>query len=137
MERECVGVCIVGAFQIVISIKAGETSVYQMYLKYCNNPTLAHAQGSGALEQASKLQLHLMFVCVKTTTTKCTHYFIFLCFVFKDASWGDNGVLLFEPHTRPITRMMFSRSRPSTLITTSYDGAARAGDIEKAVFEEV
>lgn len=54
-----------------------------------------------------------------------------------DASWGDNGVLLFEPHTRPITRMMFSRSRPSTLITTSYDGAARAGDIEKAVFEEV
>ncbi|XP_048119696.1 WD repeat-containing protein 76 isoform X2 [Alosa alosa] len=54
-----------------------------------------------------------------------------------DASWGDNGVLLFEPHTRPITCMTFSRSRPSTLITTSYDGAARAGDIERAVFEEV
>ncbi|XP_062405535.1 WD repeat-containing protein 76 isoform X2 [Sardina pilchardus] len=54
-----------------------------------------------------------------------------------DAGWGDNGVLLFEPHTRPITCMTFSRSRPSTLITTSYDGAARAGDIERAVFEEV
>ncbi|XP_031424937.1 WD repeat-containing protein 76 isoform X2 [Clupea harengus] len=54
-----------------------------------------------------------------------------------EANWGDNGVLLFKPHTRPVTYMAFSRSQPSTLITTSYDGAARAGDIERAMFEEL
>ncbi|KAL2088573.1 hypothetical protein ACEWY4_015472 [Coilia grayii] len=54
-----------------------------------------------------------------------------------EASWGDDGVLEFEPHTRPITSTAFSRSQPTTLITTSYDGTARAGDIEQATFKEV
>ncbi|XP_041938147.1 WD repeat-containing protein 76-like isoform X2 [Alosa sapidissima] len=53
------------------------------------------------------------------------------------ASWGDNGVLQFEPHTSSVTHMAFSMQRPSTLITTSYDGTARAGHMERAVFDEV
>ncbi|XP_076154940.1 WD repeat-containing protein 76-like [Alosa pseudoharengus] len=53
------------------------------------------------------------------------------------ASWGDNGVLQFEPHTSSVTHMAFSMQRPSTLITTSYDGTARAGHMEQAVFDEV
>ncbi|XP_051983338.1 WD repeat-containing protein 76-like [Xyrauchen texanus] len=52
------------------------------------------------------------------------------------AAWGDDGVLLFEPHSRPITCMAFS-SHSSNLITVSYDGSARCMDLEKAVFDEV
>ncbi|XP_051500347.1 WD repeat-containing protein 76-like [Myxocyprinus asiaticus] len=52
------------------------------------------------------------------------------------ATWGDDDVLLFEPHSRPITCMAFS-SQSSKLITVSYDGSARSMDLEKAVFDEV
>ncbi|XP_028822215.1 WD repeat-containing protein 76-like isoform X2 [Denticeps clupeoides] len=51
--------------------------------------------------------------------------------------WGDDGVLLFEPHTRAVSCMAFSHSRPSTLISTSYDGVARGTDVERGVFQEV
>ncbi|XP_063044159.1 WD repeat-containing protein 76-like isoform X2 [Engraulis encrasicolus] len=54
-----------------------------------------------------------------------------------EASWGDNGVLIFRPHTRQITSMKFSNSQPSTLITTSADETVRAGDVERATFDEV
>ncbi|XP_066503991.1 WD repeat-containing protein 76 isoform X2 [Hoplias malabaricus] len=50
--------------------------------------------------------------------------------------WGDDGVLDFEPHVRPISYMAFS-SQTSNLISVSYDGSARCMDLEKAVFEEV
>ncbi|XP_016421399.1 WD repeat-containing protein 76 isoform X1 [Sinocyclocheilus rhinocerous] len=53
-----------------------------------------------------------------------------------DASWGDDGVIYFEPHSRAITSMAFS-SHPCNLITVSYDGSARSMDLEKAVFDEV
>ncbi|XP_016128758.1 WD repeat-containing protein 76 isoform X3 [Sinocyclocheilus grahami] len=53
-----------------------------------------------------------------------------------DASWGDGGVIYFEPHSRAIISMAFS-SHPCNLITVSYDGSARSMDLEKAVFDEV
>ncbi len=54
----------------------------------------------------------------------------------QDASWGDDGVIYFEPHSRAITSMAFS-SHPCNLITVSYDDSARSMDLEKAVFDEV
>uniref|UniRef100_UPI0037E7EE7D WD repeat-containing protein 76 n=1 Tax=Semicossyphus pulcher TaxID=241346 RepID=UPI0037E7EE7D len=51
--------------------------------------------------------------------------------------WGDDGVLLFEPHTRPVGCMAFSRAHPTHLLSLSYDGSLRCMDVEKAVFEDV
>ncbi|CAL9701959.1 unnamed protein product [Knipowitschia caucasica] len=53
------------------------------------------------------------------------------------SSWGDDGVLLFEPHSRPVTWMAFSQTNPSDLLSTSYDGFMRHMDVEKAVFNNV
>ncbi|KAM6980561.1 WD repeat-containing protein 76 [Aplochiton taeniatus] len=50
---------------------------------------------------------------------------------------GDDGVLLFEPHTRPVGCMAFSRSSPANLLTSSYDGSLRSMDVEKAAFDDV
>lgn len=52
-----------------------------------------------------------------------------------DHHWGDDGVLLFEPHSRPVSCMAFSTS--SDLLSVSYDGTLRCTDVEKAVFEDV
>ncbi|KAK1891815.1 WD repeat-containing protein 76 [Dissostichus eleginoides] len=51
--------------------------------------------------------------------------------------WGDGGVLLFRPHTRPVSCLAFSRARPTHLLSLSYDGSLRCMDVEKAVFDEV
>ncbi|KAF3686798.1 WD repeat-containing protein 76 [Channa argus] len=51
--------------------------------------------------------------------------------------WGDDGVLLFEPHTRPVGCMAFSRAHGSHLLTLSYDGSLRCMDVEKAMFDDV
>ncbi|XP_030614386.1 WD repeat-containing protein 76 isoform X2 [Archocentrus centrarchus] len=51
--------------------------------------------------------------------------------------WGDDGVLLFEPHTRPVSCMAFSTSHPTQLLSLSYDGSLRCMDVEKAVFDDV
>lgn len=51
--------------------------------------------------------------------------------------WGDDGVLLFEPHTRPVGCMAFSRAHPTHLLSLSYDGSLRCMDVEKAVFDDV
>ncbi|KAG9331727.1 hypothetical protein JZ751_017292 [Albula glossodonta] len=53
------------------------------------------------------------------------------------AQWGDDGVLLFEPHSRPVCSMAFSRTSPSSLLTLSYDGCLRCTDVERAIFDEV
>ncbi|XP_030620988.1 WD repeat-containing protein 76 [Chanos chanos] len=53
------------------------------------------------------------------------------------AEWGDDGVLAFQPHSRPVTCMAFTPSHPSSLVSTSYDGSARCTDLEKAMFDEV
>ncbi|XP_059205380.1 WD repeat-containing protein 76 [Centropristis striata] len=51
--------------------------------------------------------------------------------------WGDDGVLLFEPHTRPVGCMAFSNAQPTHLLSLSYDGSLRCMDVEKAVFDDV
>ncbi|XP_040898960.1 WD repeat-containing protein 76 [Toxotes jaculatrix] len=51
--------------------------------------------------------------------------------------WGDDGVLLFEPHTRPVGCMAFSRAHATHLLSLSYDGSLRCMDVEKAVFDDV
>ncbi|XP_074467734.1 WD repeat-containing protein 76 [Sebastes fasciatus] len=51
--------------------------------------------------------------------------------------WGDDGVLLFEPHTRPVSAMAFSKADPTHLLSLSYDGSLRCMDVEKAVFDDV
>ncbi|XP_045889501.1 WD repeat-containing protein 76 [Micropterus dolomieu] len=51
--------------------------------------------------------------------------------------WGDDGVLLFEPHTRSVACMAFSRAHPTHLLSLSYDGSLRCMDVEKAVFDDV
>ncbi|XP_054626423.1 WD repeat-containing protein 76 isoform X2 [Dunckerocampus dactyliophorus] len=51
--------------------------------------------------------------------------------------WGDDGVLLFEPHTRPVGCLAFSRAHPAQLLSLSYDGSMRCMDMEKTVFDEV
>nr|XP_023999029.1 WD repeat-containing protein 76-like [Salvelinus alpinus] len=59
------------------------------------------------------------------------------CLFPQDSDMGDEGVLLFEPHVRPVACMAFSRSHPTDLLTLSYDGTLRSTDVEKAVFDEV
>ncbi|XP_061524128.1 WD repeat-containing protein 76 isoform X3 [Phycodurus eques] len=52
-------------------------------------------------------------------------------------NWGDHGVLLFEPHTRPVCCLAFSRSHPAQLLSLSYDGSLRCMDVEKGAFDDV
>ncbi|XP_070765726.1 WD repeat-containing protein 76 [Enoplosus armatus] len=51
--------------------------------------------------------------------------------------WDCDGVLLFEPHTRPVACMAFSTAHPTQLLSLSYDGSLRCMDVEKAVFDDV
>ncbi|XP_055085040.1 WD repeat-containing protein 76 [Periophthalmus magnuspinnatus] len=53
------------------------------------------------------------------------------------STWGDDGVLLFEPHSRPVTCMAFSSANPTYFLSTSYDGSMRRMDVEKAMFDDV
>lgn len=55
----------------------------------------------------------------------------------QDGDWGDDGVLLFEPHARPVACMAFSTTHPSHLLSLSYDGSLRCMDVQKAVFDDV
>nr|XP_015198867.1 PREDICTED: WD repeat-containing protein 76 isoform X2 [Lepisosteus oculatus] len=50
---------------------------------------------------------------------------------------GDDGVLLFEPHSSPVCCMAFSTTQPAHLLSASYDCSLRAADISRAVFDEV
>lgn len=50
---------------------------------------------------------------------------------------ADGGVYMFEPHSRPVGCLHFSPSHPAHLLSVSYDGTLRCGDVTKAVFDEV
>lgn len=54
-----------------------------------------------------------------------------------DADWGNDGVLLFEPHSRPVVCMAFSPTQPSQLLSLSYDGSLRCMDVHTATFLDV
>ena len=50
---------------------------------------------------------------------------------------GDDGVLCFEPHSRPIPHIEFHPENSGKLVSCSYDGTVRCMDIAKHVFDEV
>lgn len=60
-----------------------------------------------------------------------------MCLFPQGGDWGDDGVLLFEPHSRAVGCMAFSKANTSHLLTLSYDGSLRCMDVEKAVFDDV
>ncbi|XP_029431724.1 WD repeat-containing protein 76 [Rhinatrema bivittatum] len=59
--------------------------------------------------------------------------------------WGQVGVwdvsqsnvLMFEPHCRPVASLFFSPMNMAHLLSLSYDGSIRCGDVTQAVFDEV
>jgi len=54
-----------------------------------------------------------------------------------DSSKGDDGVYLYEPHSRPINCMSFDPDNCGKLYTSSYDGTLRCCDFKSATFQEV
>ncbi len=60
-----------------------------------------------------------------------------MCIFLQGGHWEDDGVLLFEPHTRPVGCMAFSQAHPDHLLSLSYDGSLRCMDVVKAVFDDV
>lgn len=59
------------------------------------------------------------------------------CLFLQDGGWGHDGVLLFEPHTRPVGCIAFSRAQATQLLSLSYDGSLRCMDVERTVFDDV
>uniref|UniRef100_A0A3Q2Z5U3 WD repeat-containing protein 76 n=1 Tax=Hippocampus comes TaxID=109280 RepID=A0A3Q2Z5U3_HIPCM len=57
--------------------------------------------------------------------------------IWSGGDWGDDGVLLFEPHTRPVGCLAFSKAHPAQLLSLSYDGSLRCMDVEKGAFDDV
>ncbi|XP_067411540.1 WD repeat-containing protein 76 isoform X2 [Emydura macquarii macquarii] len=49
----------------------------------------------------------------------------------------EDGVYVFIPHSQPVSCMYFSPLNPAHLLSLSYDGTVRCGDVTRAIFEEV
>ncbi|XP_054858773.1 WD repeat-containing protein 76 [Eublepharis macularius] len=49
----------------------------------------------------------------------------------------EDGVHAFLPHTQPVSCLHFSPANPAHLLSLSYDGTLRCGDVTRAVFDEV
>ncbi|XP_022099517.1 WD repeat-containing protein 76-like isoform X2 [Acanthaster planci] len=54
-----------------------------------------------------------------------------------ESAEGDDGVYLFEPHSRPVSCLQFAPKSPAKLFSCSYDGTLRCGDFEKGIFDEI
>eukprot|EP00794_Sanderia_malayensis_P016708 gene16707-18402_t len=54
-----------------------------------------------------------------------------------DSNEGQDGVYLFEPHTRPINVVSVQPEDHSKIYSCSYDGTLRCCDLEKQLFTEV
>ncbi|XP_074863421.1 WD repeat-containing protein 76 isoform X2 [Carettochelys insculpta] len=52
-------------------------------------------------------------------------------------SKSEDGVYVFIPHSQPVSCMYFSPLNPAHLLSLSYDGTVRCGDVTRAIFEEV
>ncbi|XP_074617744.1 WD repeat-containing protein 76-like isoform X2 [Acropora palmata] len=50
---------------------------------------------------------------------------------------GEDGVYLYEPHSRPISCMSFDPNNCGKLYTASYDGTMRCCDVASGIFQEV
>jgi len=48
-----------------------------------------------------------------------------------DLEGANNGVQLWNPHSRPVNSLTWDKFNPSRLISTSYDGTLRGLDVEK------
>ncbi|XP_064634938.1 WD repeat-containing protein 76-like [Lineus longissimus] len=49
----------------------------------------------------------------------------------------NNGVCIYEPHSRPVTCLKFGINDPQRVFSSSYDGTVRCCHIENGVFNEV
>ncbi|KAM4749059.1 WD repeat-containing protein 76-like [Rhinophrynus dorsalis] len=54
-----------------------------------------------------------------------------------DDQSSDNGVYVFVPHSRPVSCMSFCPFNSSQLLSLSYDGTVRCGDVSCSIFDEV
>lgn len=63
--------------------------------------------------------------------------FLGMYVIMQDGDWGNDGVLLFEPHTHAVACMAFSKTHRTHLLSLSYDGSLRCMDVEKAIFDDV
>ncbi|XP_072017748.1 WD repeat-containing protein 76-like [Amphiura filiformis] len=50
---------------------------------------------------------------------------------------SEDGVHLFEPHTRPVNVLQFAPDNLNKIYSASYDGTVRCGDFVTGVFDEV
>ena len=80
--------------------------------------------------------VHWVSSFLKTQFLLCDRKLI-LFFSFKGSSKGDDGVYLYEPHSRPINCMSFDPNNCGKLYTASYDGTIRCCDVTSATFQEV
>lgn len=60
-----------------------------------------------------------------------------MCIFLQGGDWGDDGVLLYQPHSGGVACMAFSCAHPTHLLSCSFDGSLRCMDVEKAVFDDV
>ena len=65
------------------------------------------------------------------------HVEVIVYLLFQDSTKGDDGVYLYEPHSRPINCMSFDPDNCGKLLTCSYDGTLRCCDFKSATFQEV
>ena len=86
---------------------------------WCAMPCLSHLRSNSAIS---------LFSMIK---------FLPFALIFEGSSKGDDGVYLYEPHSRPINCMLFDPSNCGKLYTASYDGTIRCCDITSATFQEV
>lgn len=77
---------------------------------------------------------HIVILNLHTESTLSCFY---MCVFLQGGDWGNDGVLLFEPHTRPVGCLAFSKAHPTQLLSVSYDGSLRCMDVEKAVIDDV
>uniref|UniRef100_A0A1J3JJI4 WD repeat-containing protein 76 n=2 Tax=Noccaea caerulescens TaxID=107243 RepID=A0A1J3JJI4_NOCCA len=55
----------------------------------------------------------------------------------EDKDENENGIYLFQPHTAPVSSLVFQQNSISKVFSSSYDGLIRLMDVEKSVFDLV
>jgi WD40 repeat protein len=63
--------------------------------------------------------------------------FNFVPYYQQDSQPGTDGVMCYEPHSRPVSHIAFNPENSEKLFSSSYDGTVRCMDIAKGVFDEV
>ncbi|CAA7020004.1 unnamed protein product [Microthlaspi erraticum] len=55
----------------------------------------------------------------------------------EDGNKDENGIYLFQPHTAPVSSLVFQQHNISKVFSSSYDGLIRLMDVENSVFDLV